>query len=183
MATNNVLQISGTPVVFADVTDYSSTSSGYTRTAQLDLSSLASGAARQSDKVDFGATRAARHAVHVAVEMNVAPTAGLVIEYWLSSSFSATAGTGNDAGASGADGAYKAAEEDEWKVQALFLGALTLTNDATTTVQRGFVGFVSLPNRYGQVIVVNKGGQAMVAAATNALVALIPIIDDIQAAA
>ena len=160
MATNQVLQISGTPIVWADTTDYSSSLSGYTRTAQIDLTSLASAAARQGDKVDFGATRAAKYAVFVGIEMDVAPTAGAVIEFWLSCSFSATAGTGNDGGASGADGAYKAGEEDEWKVQLLFLGALTLTADAATTVQRGFVGFVNMPNRYGSLVVVNKGGQA-----------------------
>lgn len=183
MATNQVLQISGTPIVWADTTDYSSTNSGYTRTAQIDLTSLANGAARQGDKVDFGATRAARYAVFVGVELDVAPTAGTVVEFWLSNSFSATAATGNDGGASGADGAYKAGEEDEWKVQNLFLGAISLTNDAATTVQRAFVGFVSVPNRYGSPIVVNKAGQAFEGDAVEMYIALVPIIDDIAAAA
>src|SRR5688500_5633843 len=112
---NDILVKLGTPIVFADVTDYSPTLSGYTRTAQLDLTSIANGAARQSDKVDLGATRASRYLVRAAIELDVAPTAGTVVDFYWSSSPSATAGTGNDGGASGADGAYKAGEEDEWK--------------------------------------------------------------------
>ena len=183
MATNQVLEISGTPIVFADTTDYSSSLSGYTRTAQIDLTSLASAAARQSDKVDLGATRAPKYGIAVGIEMDVAPTAGLSIEFWWSSSFSATAGTGNDGGASGADGAYKAGEEDEWKQQLQFMGALILTNDAATTVQRATIGEFRPLNRYGSVIVINKGGQAFEGDAVEMYVALLPIIPDIQAAA
>lgn len=177
---NEVLVKNGTPVVFADVTDYSSSGSGYTRTAQLDLTSIANNAARQSDKVDLGATRAARYAVFVGIEENVAPAAGAVIEFFWSASFSNTAGTGNDGGASGADGAYKAGEEDEWKRQLTMIGQLIMTADATTVVQRGFIGFFYPPNRYGQVIVVNKSGQAFFSDAVEMYVALVPQVDEVQ---
>lgn len=177
---NEVLHKVGTPVVFADTTDYSSTGSGFTRTAQLNMESISNSAARQSDKVDLGATRARQYAVVVGVESGTAPTAGNLYEFFWSSSHSATAGTGNDGGASGADGAYKAGEVDEWKIQNIFLGALPATNDGAGTVQRGCIGFFTPPTRYGQVIFVNKSGQTTDSDATQMYVALVPVIDEIQ---
>jgi hypothetical protein len=177
---NEILHKNGTPVVFADTTDYSSTNSGFTRTAQLDLTSIANNAARQSDKVDLGTTRPRLYAVRVGIEYDVAPTAGNTSEFYWSSSQSVTAGTGNDGGCSGADGAYKAAEEDEWKRQLIFLGALISTNDAATTVQYSTVGYFTPPHRYGQIVYVNKSGQALEGDAVEMFVALIPITDEIQ---
>ena len=175
-----IKQKAGTPIVFADTTDYSSTTSGLTRTAQIDLTSVANGAARQSDKVDIGATRAAAYLVRVGIEIDVAPTAGNTIEFYWSGSFSSTAGTGNAGGASGADGAYKAGEEDEWKKQLQFLGNLVLTADAAPTVQIQDIGILTPGDRYGQVIVVNKSGQALEGDAVEMFVALIPIVDEYQ---
>jgi hypothetical protein len=178
---NEILQKNGTPIVFADATDFSGTNSGYTRTAQLDLTSLGSTNARQSDKVDLGATRAAQYAVRVGIEMDVAPTAGLAIEFYWSASASATAGTGNDGGCSGADGGYKSGEEDEWAKQLTLIGLLVLTADAATTVQVGTITRDFRPaERYGQVVVVNKGGQALEGDAVEMFVALVPIVDEAQ---
>lgn len=181
MATEILTKI-GTPVVWADLTDYSSAGSGYTRTAQLDLTSIASAAARQGDKVDLGATRAAKFAVHVGIEMDVAPTAGAQVHFYWSSSASGTAGTGNAAGAGGSDAAYKAGEEAEWLAQATYMGSLTLTADAATTVQRACINshFVP-PQRYGMPIVFNQGGQAFEGDAVEMYVALVPIVDEFQA--
>ena len=170
----------GTPIVFADTTDFSSPSHGFTRTAQIDLTSLANNAARQSDKVDLGATRAAAYGVRVGIEMDVAPTAGTVIEFYWSGSASATAGTGNAGGCSGADGAYKAGEEDEWKKQLQFLGNLVLTADAAPAVQIQDIGILTPGDRYGQIVVLNKGGQALEGNAVEMFVALIPIVDEYQ---
>lgn len=182
MATE-ILRKNGTPVVWADTTDYSDTGSAYTRTAQIDLTSIANGAAREGAKADLGATRAAQYAVHVGFELDVAPTAGNEIEVYWSSSASGTAGTGNAGGAAGADQAYKAGEEDEWKKQLIFLGSLVCTNDAATTVQRQCINsnFVP-PQRYGMPVVVNKSGQAFEGDAVEMYVALVPIIDEAQTA-
>jgi hypothetical protein len=177
---NEVLQKLGTPIVWADTTDYSSTGSGFTRTHQLDLTGIANGAARQGDKADLGATRAAQYAVVCGFEIDVAPTAGTLVEVYWSSSFSGTAGTGNDGGASGADAAWKAGEEDEWKKQLIHLGSMQLTADASTVVQRAVIGFFTPPNRYGMPIVLNKAGQALEPDAVEMYVALVPIIDEIQ---
>lgn len=176
-----VLQKGGTPVVFADTTDYSATNSGYTRTAQIDLTSLANGAAQESDKVDLGATRAAEYDVIVNAEIDAAPTAGStsVRVYW-SGSPSATAGTGNDGGAAGVDGAYKASEVEEWVKQLLPLGQLMMTADAAPVVQRGTIGRFSPPQRYGSVIVVNSSGQAFEGDAVEMCIALVPVVDEIQ---
>lgn len=180
MATE-VLVKSGTPVVFADATDYSPTNSGYTRTAQIDLTSIANGAARQSEKVDLGATRAAGFAVRVGIELDVAPTAGNQIEFYWSASISGTAGTGNDGGASGADAAYQAGSEDEWKRQLLLLGVLVCTADAAPVVQLATINaYFQPPTRYGSVVVVNKSGQALEGDAVEMFVALTPVVDEIQ---
>lgn len=182
MATE-ILVKTGTPVVWADTTDYSSTNSGYTRTHQLDLTSIANGAARQGAKADLGATRAARYAARLAVELNVAPTAGNEIQVFWSASFSATAGTGNDGGASGADGAYKAAEETEWVKQLIYIGSLVVTADATTTVQVQTINSMFLPpTRYGSPVVLNVSGQAFFSDAVEMFFALEPIVDEAQTA-
>lgn len=183
MATNEVLVKNGTPIVWADTTDYNPAASGYTRSHQIALASLASTKARQGAKADLGATRAARYAVFVGMELDVAPTAGTVIELYWSGSASGTAGTGNDGGASGADEAYKDGEESEWKAQLTHIGSLVLTNDAATTVQRGFLGFFTPPQRYGMPVVVNLAGQAFEGDDVEMYVALVPVVDEIQAAA
>ena len=178
---NEVLRKTGTPVCWADTTDYVSTASGISRTHQLDLTSIANGAARQGAKADLGATRPEQYAVKVGIEFDVAPTAGVVVEFYWSASFSTTAGTGNDGGCSGADAAYKAADEDEWAKQLIFMGALVATADAATVVQYQTINSeFRPPDRYGQVIVKNEGGQAFEGDAVEMFVALIPIIDEVQ---
>ncbi len=177
---NEILVKDGTPVCWADTTDYNSAGSGITRTHQIDLTSIANGAAREGAKANLGATRAARYAVLVGIEFDVAPTAGQTVEFYWSCSYSSTAATGNTGGAAGADQAYKAAEEDEWKKQLLLLGVLVATNDAATTVQRQLVGIFCPPTRYGMPVVVNKSGQAFEGDAVEMYVALIPITDEVQ---
>lgn len=179
---NEILVKSGTPVVWADVTDYSSSGSGFTRTHQIDLTSLASAAARQGEKADLGATRPASYSVLVGFELDVAPTAGTAIDVYWSASFSGTAGTGNTGGGSGADGAYKAGEEAEWVRQLIRIGTLTTTADAATTVQRGCINDAFVPpTRYGFPIVLNRStGQAFEGDAVEMYVALVPNVDEIQ---
>lgn len=179
---NEVLQKSGTPVVWADSTDYSSTNSGFTRTHQLLLENIANGAARQGAKADLGATRARQYAVVMGLEFQSAPTAGLLVELFWASSPSGTAGTGNTGGASGSDGAYKAGEEDEWKQQLIYIGALVATNDGNTTPQYQCVNpAFTPPDRYGMPVVVNKSGQSLNTSDANEMfVALVPLIDEVQ---
>lgn len=181
MATE-ILTKTGTPVVWADST-FSGTNSGYSRTDQINLTSLANNAARQGAKRDLGATRATRYIARLGVELNVAPTAGNEIQVFWAASFSATAGVGNDGGASGADGAYKAAEEAEWVKQLIYIGSLVVTADATTVVQVQTINSMFLPpTRYGMPVILNTSGQAFFSDAVEMFFALEPIIDEAQTA-
>lgn len=176
---NEILQKTGTPLVWANGSDYSPTNSGFSRTHQLDLTSLANNAARQGTKADLGATRARQFAVVAGLQVNAAATAGTVIEIWWSSSTSGNAGTGNTGGAGGSDAAYKTAKEDEWKQQLQYLGALVLTNDGGINVQYQCVGYFTAPDRYGMPVIVNKSGQALKNSGVEQFVALVPLVDEV----
>lgn len=177
---NEILTKSGTPVVWADTTDYAG--DGGARTHQIDFTSLANGAARQGAKADLGATRAKQYSVKVCVEMAVAPASGAAIDiYWAPSSH-ATAGTLNPGGCSGADAAYTGTAGDSLDDslgQLIYLGSLCLTSDADPVLQ--IQSFTLFPqHRYGMPIVVNNGGQAMHSDAIECFVSLMPIIPELQ---
>ncbi len=175
----------GTATVWADTTDYSSTVSGLARTDQIDLTSLASAAARQGTKGDLGATQPARYLVRVGIEFAVAPTSGEVVDVYWAGSPSATAGSANPGGASGSDSAYTGTAGDSMDdslKQLLYLGSLVATADATTVVQYQDIATVSAEElgRYGMPVVDNNTSQALVADAVEQYVAFIPIIDESQ---
>ncbi len=100
----------GTSIVLADSTDHSPSTNNNlgTRTDQIDLTSLSYGAARQSDKFDFGATWNTEFVLGAVIEWDGAPTptAGETIDYYIGYSHSSTAAIGNSAGLSGSDAAY-----------------------------------------------------------------------------
>lgn len=180
MAANLIQDQFGTPVVWADTTDFSGTANGFTRTAQIDLTSVAAGGAREGAKVDLGANAAPRYVVRVGLEFAVAPTAGEIVQIGFSWSQSATAGTGNDAGAAGADGAYKASSEAEWFAQLLDWVNFVVTADATTVVQYATCGVITPQSRYVSPIVYNAADQALVSDAVEQFVALIPITPEVE---
>ncbi len=177
---NEVLIKSGTPVVWADTTDYAGDLG--TRTHQIDLTSVGAAAAREGAKADLGATRAAVFAVTVAIEFAVAPTSGNVVAIWWAASPHATAGTANPGGCTGADAAYTGTAGDSLAdsiLQLDLIGVLSCTSDATTVVQ--FNPFVYSPiHRYGFPVIYNEADQAFVADAVEMAVALTPIIDEVQ---
>lgn len=179
MATE-ILVKNGTPIVWADVTDYNPANSGYVQTEQITLAALADGAAREGAKADLLEKRAARFSVRVGIEFDVAPVAGVPVDFYWSASHSAVAGTGNDAGASGTDANYKIGDEAEWLAQCIYLGSLRATADVAPVYQIMTVGEFSPPERYGQVIVHNRGGQALEGDDIEMFVALIPLIDEAQ---
>lgn len=178
---NEVLVKMGTPVCWADTTDYNSAGSGISRTHQIDLTSLADTKARQGAKADLGATRPEAYAVHVGLEFDVAPGVSDVCYVYWASSYSGTEGTGNDGGASGADAAYNDGSEAEWLRQLTLIGVFHCTADAATTVQRQCVNDrFSPPTRYGMPVVWNESGQALEGDAVEMYVALIPRTDELQ---
>lgn len=122
----------------------------------ISLALLLDGAGRGGVKADLGATFAARYAVAVEINMDVAPVAGKLIEvYWAPSRDNSVF----PGGATGTDAAYKPGEEDEWKRQLLIIGGLVVTADADAVVQTQVFVF-SPPARYGCPVVINKTGQS-----------------------
>ncbi len=183
--TNEVPVKNETAVVWADTTDYTDPTSGgvLARTHQLDLTSLADGAARQGAKADLGAVRARNFKVIVAFELDVAPASGAVISVYWAGSPEATAGETNPGGTSGADAAYTGSAGDSLAdslKQLEFIGNLVCTADAATVVQYATIGVLSNIERYGMPVVMNSAGQALEGDAVEMYVALIPIMDEVQ---
>lgn len=186
---NEVLQKVGTQIRFSG-TGFLPADAGTNFTigtptdVTLSLSAVANNAARQSAKVDLGATRAASYEVLAAVDFTLeAPTAGNTVEFYWAPSTSTTAANGNVAGNSGLDalcpdGALGIITDDEFVKQCIFIGALVVHDGAS--VQNGFVGVFSPSGRYGQMIVFNKSGDAFEADNVEAHVVINPIVDEIQ---
>lgn len=151
----------GMPIVWADETDYAGGNQvGGTRTKDLDLTDLLFTAARQGEKVDLGAVRAAKYAITLAVEFKTgeAPESGETVNLYWGPSGSVTAGTANQGGLAGTDAAYTGTAADSLAdslKQLLFIGALVLTADVVGTPQRQTFVFTP-PTRYGQPVVVNN---------------------------
>lgn len=187
---NEILVKQGTQLRFCVSGDYSPADPGTDFTegsptnVLLTLSGVANAAGRQSNKVDLGATRAARYSVLAAVDFTgESPSAtGLVDLYWAPSS-SVTTGTGNVAGNSGSDGAAPdgalgSITLNEFLKICIYIGTL-FTHDGAV-VQNGYVGIFSPPTQYGQIILVNNGGAAFEADNVEMAVFVNPIIDEVQ---
>ena len=181
---NEVLLKTGTAIVLADSADHSPTAANSlgTRTDQIDLTSLAAGVARQSAKVDFGATRARRYSVVLAVEFATAPAAGETLDIYIGYSPSGTAGTGNPAKLTGADAAYSgySSNLDDSLKQLDYIGSLVATIQATTTVQIALIGTISPSQRYGMIVVDNSTSDALFTDADEMSILISPIVDEVQ---
>lgn len=149
--------------------------------AAISVASVANGAARQSVKADFGATRARLYNVRAEVELAATPTAGALIDLYLNPSSSATAGTDNLANCAGTDSAYAGYSSNLTASlpQLIYIGSLVCTTQTTATVQSGFVGQVMLPQRYGSIVVVNNSGAAFHSTNTNQAFRFVPVADTI----
>lgn len=138
----------------------------------LTLTSLTNSSARQGAKGDLGSAFARRYAVLFTTAVGSAAANGLTVEVWWAASPHATAGTENPGAASGADAAF--ATSAEYKLQLLFVGALNLSNNAGTSVQKQ-VFELSPPTRYGMPVVVNLSGQSLSGTAADHEVRIVPI--------
>lgn len=181
---NEILLKDITPIVWADTTDYSSTVSGLTRTAQIDLTSLGSTSARQGAKVDLGATRYALYNVHMALEYATAPASGEVCEVYFSFSPSPTAGNANPGGASGADAAYTGEQGDSTTdslPQMMLGGSFVLTSTVTTDVIYSMIGTIMAPTQYVSPVVFNRSAaDALHSDAVEMYLALMPVTPEVQ---
>ena len=161
MLANQILQLQGTDVVW--------TSAGGDEV--ITLTSLANGSGRMGEEHDFGATHAPRVRVSLLVDFNAAPTAGLAIDvYWSSSED----GTNYDGECTGADAAYNS-EDDMNRLHSI--GSLIASND--TDPQRASWIFF-LPARYGLPVVSNQSGQVLTNVGTDQVLTVTPLIDEVQ---
>ena len=150
----------------------------------LTLSAVANAAGQQSNKVDLGVKRAPSYEVLGCVDYTgETPAAGLIDYYWAPST-SSTQANGNVAGNSGADGvapdgALGSLTLADFLLMCDFIGSL-VTHDGIS-VQNGLVnGAWASSSRYGQLILVNNGGDAFEADDVEMHQVFNPIIDEIQ---
>ena len=128
---------------------------------QMDLTGLVTDAFWQSDKADFGATRAPLYRCDAAIEfVSTFPVDGETVDIYWAASNSATAANGNATDILGADGTL--VETDGLLAQLQYIGSLVLSNDA---VCKGHVGFLVPSLRYGTLVFGNKSTITMNGAA------------------
>ncbi len=193
MATQALLHKYGTQLLFRDVTDFSggdgppataanSLIIGTPTEVQIDCTTIAAAAARQSDKTatlaHTGSAWPMEWVLGACTEHNATPTAGEVVEFWWNASPSATPATGNSGGASGSDGVYAVAG----KTQLIFIGAMVLRAE-TINIDTD-VGKLWMPHLYGSLIFVNASPTKGTSSAMDEMhFTLTPVLQDIQSAA
>jgi hypothetical protein len=189
---NEVLQKTGTPQIrffvsgsFSPAAAGTNWTIGTPTDAALTLNNLGNGAGRQSAKVDLGATRSAAYALLGCVDYTgETPTAGGRTDYYWAPSVSGTTATGNVAGNNGTDAAAPGGAVPagltlaEFLRMCIYVGSLIQSDDAA--VQNGFVGILRPPTRYGQLVVVNNGGDVYEQDDVEAHQVLTPVTDEIQ---
>ncbi len=185
---NEVLQKTGTQFSFADHGgDHGPAAAnqievGTPTDVDLAVLNVANGAAVNSDKFDFGATRARKYGCIAALEFFSATTVGKTVDFYLSGSPNSTAANGNQGKADGVDGAYTGdggGTVAESVLQMQYVGSFVCTDLLGVQIAR--IGFVEPEYRYGQLVVVNNSGVAL--AATDDIectIILEPVIDEIQ---
>ena len=140
-------------------------------TGQFDADTLASDAAWQSTKCDFGTTRAPIYRVDACFD-HASATAGDSIALYWSASSSATAANGNSTDVTGADGTFTTTADLLAQMQ--YIGSLSL--NASDTVSKGHVGFLVPSLRWGSLIVVsNTATAALTTNPANTHIAMTPV--------
>lgn len=188
-----ITQQDGTPksIVLADhagdfspatATDLRDPVSANRTNVQLSMASVVDGAARQSNKFDFGADFAQAYRVRAAFELAATPTAGDLIELYLAPSQSSTAANGNAANVSGADSAYSGYSSNlaDSVKQLDYIGAFVCTAQTTGTVQVAEVSDYSPVERYGTLVVKNESNAAMHSDDVEIHIVFDPIIPEVQ---
>ena len=193
MATQELLQKYGTQLVFADhATDFSSgapaTSSnslilGTKTNVQMNLSTIAAGAAWQSAKtaslVRSGSSWPIEWMLGACLESTATPAGTGRFDFFWAASPSDTAGNSNPGGVSGTDSSYTAALYK----QLLPIGSLPVAAAVINKMTR--IGIFVMPHPYGSLVIVNNTSVAMQAdgVADESHIVLTPIIPDLQAPA
>jgi len=133
----------------------------------LTLAGVADNAGRQSAQVDLGAARSSVYEVLGCIDFTgETPVEGDTVDYYWAPSTSGTAANGNVAGNSGGDGdapdgavgLTATTDLDVFLAMCQYIGSLVIHDGAV--VQNGLVGVFMPSSRYGQLVVVNKSGDA-----------------------
>lgn len=152
-------------------------------TYPMTMAGVLSNEGRQGAKGNLGTKRADRFSFTVEHDMAAATAApDNILEFYWSSSPSATAGVQNDGAASGVDAAYTGSAGgtvDETKVQLIWVDNLVLTPDAATVVQQTTFVF-SPPHQYGMPVIINKSDQSMGGDNSIHRITVTPIINEVQ---
>lgn len=193
MATNKVLQVYGTQLLFADhATDFgagpataaNSLIVGTPTNVQMNMSVAAEAAGWQSAKTatleDLEGAWPMEWTLGACMEGTATPTSGATYDFYWNASPSATAGTGNSGGASGTDLGYSVTGGYK---QLIHIGSLVCVANVLNIDAN--IGTLWLPHLYGSLVMQNNSGAAMVADADADEIhaVLTPIIPDGQAAA
>lgn len=187
MANEVLYKVGGSPIIVTN-SDYSPGASTLLGTRQaandMDPTSLAAAAARQSTKLDFGATRAMLYDVRITFEIAADPTAGGLVNLYMSASHSGTANVGNMGLCTGADGAYAAAggytlAELLLTLQLIASVPVAVQNDGDG-VQIAHAGVFSPTARYNNLVIVNNCSQAFHGDAVEFAVLFEPIATEVQ---
>lgn len=185
MANEQLLKF-GTPILWADATDWVDDNHGWgADTDQLDLTGVLAAAARQGASADFLIeASASRHAplyvMRAAVEIASLAASGEVIDYYLAYSDDDATFPG---GVSGTDGAYTGTSGDSLDdslVQLTYIGSLRTTADNTTAVQIQTIGYFIPEARYAAPVVVNGSAGALFTDAIEMGIYVKPLIGEIQ---
>lgn len=135
-------------------------------TVQMGPGTLANDSYWQSDKFDFGASRALSYLVVACIPFAATPTAGQTVRFRFAPSMqpSSTAdAVGNPGGVSGSDGAYTGynANPEEAFKQLDWIGEFPASDDiATTYDQIAVIGVYEAIARYGTLVIHNNTGAA-----------------------
>lgn len=176
-------------------TEYSFQSSSYSPTGNndlsngtptvvdLSLSSIASGAAKNSDQLDLGTTRARTYHLIAALEFFSAPGAGETVDFYWSPSFNSSVAVGNPGHSDGIDGAYTGdggGTVAESVLQMQYIGTMILTD--LVGVQIADIGMFHPNARYGQLIIVNNTATVAICATDDieSSILMVEILDEIQ---
>jgi hypothetical protein len=174
------------PIIFANIATHSPSALNNlgTATTQLNLTSIAAGAARQSDKVSLsvGTIRAETYGVTAAIEFASAPAGTGTVDFYWAPSPSATAGTGNPGNVTGVDGAYSGYSSNLASSlgHLLFIVSMPVTVQGATTVQVAAIGEFVPTEQWGSLIVVNNTSVAFVANAVQMSVLFTPHLGDVS---
>ena len=188
MATEILQKTGAQQIIFADhATDFAPATKTDLEVAgslnvQLDLTSVADAAGRESAKFDFGATRAAAYSAMASFEFAATPVTGEVVELYLAPSPESVAADGNVMNIDGVDAAAPSGIGTlaELVAASMFIGLFICTNDATGAVQTAYIGRFAPPERYGILIVKNESGAAFHSDAVEIHIVFSPIKDESQ---